>query len=69
MDKFLITRTSENPITGPIMVTTSPRVTCPLTCAFRKGGRTPTAGLCYAEHGLADMYGRYSIVLLSAARS
>ena len=51
MDKFLITRRSANPITGPIMVTTSPRFTCPLACPFRKGGVDPLAGLCYAEHG------------------
>ena len=56
MDKFLITRKSANPITGPIMVTTSPRVTCPLSCAFRKGGDAPTAGLCYAEHGALGGY-------------
>src|SRR5205085_6307304 len=51
VDKFLITRRTANPITGPIMVTTSPRVTCPLSCAFRKGGTGPLAGVCYAEHG------------------
>ncbi len=51
MDKYLITRRSHNPITGPIMVTTSPRFTCPLACPLRKDGSTPTAGLCYAEHG------------------
>ena len=51
MDKFLITRRTTNAITGPIMVTTSPRATCPRVCAFKKGGNTPLAGLCYAEHG------------------
>ena len=51
MDKYLITLRTANHITGPIMVTTSPRVTCPLGCAFRKGGNHPLAGLCYAEHG------------------
>src|SRR5688572_10948923 len=51
MDKFLITRRSANRITGPIMATTSPRFTCPRGCPLRKGGDTPTAGLCYAEHG------------------
>lgn len=56
MDKFLITRKSENPITGPIMVTTSPRVTCPLSCAFRKGRDSPMAGVCYAEHGALGGY-------------
>jgi hypothetical protein len=56
MDKFLITRKSANPITGPIMVTTSPRFTCPLACAMRKGADTPTASLCYAEHGSLGGY-------------
>ncbi|MFX9016061.1 hypothetical protein ABTN29_20580, partial [Acinetobacter baumannii] len=51
MDKYLITRKTANKITGPIMVTTSPRMTCPLSCAFRKGGEGPLAGVCYAEHG------------------
>lgn len=51
MDKFLVTHKSENEFTGPIMVTTSPRCTCPSNCAFRKGGKGPLAGLCYAEHG------------------
>ncbi len=51
MDKFLITRISENRWTGPILVTTSPRFTCPLSCALRKGASVSTAGLCYAEHG------------------
>jgi hypothetical protein len=51
MDKYLITRSTANAITGPIMVTTSPRATCPLSCAFRKGGKGELAGLCYAEHG------------------
>jgi hypothetical protein len=51
MDKYLITRQTSNSITGPIMVTTSPRFTCPLGCAFRKGGTDPMAGICYAEHG------------------
>ncbi len=56
MDKFLITRRSANPVTGPIMVTTSPRVTCPLACPFRKGSDDPLAGLCYAEHGALGGY-------------
>ena len=51
MDKYLITQRSENPITGPIMVTTSPRFSCPLTCPFRKAGNHPLSGVCYAEHG------------------
>jgi hypothetical protein len=51
MDKFLITRRSANQITGPMMVTTSPRFTCPRACPLRKVANTPTAGLCYAEHG------------------
>jgi hypothetical protein len=51
MDKFLITRRSANQITGPIMVTTSPRFTCPRSCPLKREADTPTAGLCYAEHG------------------
>lgn len=51
MDKFLIVEKTENPVTGPIMVTTSPRFTCPLSCAFRKHGPGPFEGLCYAEYG------------------
>src|ERR1700704_1710003 len=51
MDKFLITRISENRWTGPILVTTSPRFTCPLSCTLRKSANGTTAGLCYAEHG------------------
>ena len=51
MDKFLITDRTANRITGPIMVTTSPRFTCPRTCAFKKYGKGPLAGFCYAEHG------------------
>ncbi len=52
MQKFLITQKSQNPITGPIMVTTSPRNTCPLNCPLRKSGNTAMAGACYAEHGM-----------------
>jgi hypothetical protein len=51
MDKYLITRKTANAVTGPIMVTTSPRFTCPKICAFKKGGDGPLAGMCYAEHG------------------
>jgi hypothetical protein len=51
MDKYLVTERSENRFTGPILVTTSPRLTCPQICAFRKHGNGPLAGLCYAEHG------------------
>ncbi|MCP3475070.1 hypothetical protein NLM33_32630 [Bradyrhizobium sp. CCGUVB1N3] len=51
MDKFLITSRTANPVTGPIMATTSPRFTCPRVCAFRKHGGGPLAGVCYAEHG------------------
>jgi hypothetical protein len=56
MDKYLIARRTENPITGPIMVTTSPRATCPRVCVFKKGGDGPLAGLCYAEHGALGGY-------------
>lgn len=52
MQKFLITRKSQNPITGPILVTTSPRQTCPHNCPLRKNADTDMAGACYAEHGM-----------------
>ena len=51
MDKFLITKRSQNRITGPIMVTTSPRRTCPEACPLRKNADSGSAGACYAEHG------------------
>lgn len=44
MDKFLVTFSSGNRITGDILVTTSPRASCPATCALRYSD-------CYAEHG------------------
>lgn len=44
MDKFLITFTSGNRITGDILVTTSPRHSCPTTCSLRGAN-------CYAEGG------------------
>ena len=56
MEKFLITHKSGNRITGPMMITTSPRTTCPLACPFRKNGDTSEAGLCYAEHGHLGHY-------------
>src|SRR5882672_5442496 len=56
MERFLITHKSGNRITGPIMITTSPRATCPRACPFRKGGTTPEAGVCYAEHGHLGHY-------------
>lgn len=49
MEKFIITKVSGNPITGKIMVTTSPRKTCPTACPFRKDSGN---GACYAEHGM-----------------
>lgn len=42
--KFLITLRSGNKKTGPIMVVTSPRSTCPKECPFMKSG-------CYANAG------------------
>ncbi|MEM8576019.1 MAG: hypothetical protein AAGF48_15525 [Pseudomonadota bacterium] len=51
MHKYLITPKSHNRILGPIMVTTSPRRTCPLACPLRKTGSSGKAGACYAEHG------------------
>jgi hypothetical protein len=56
MDKFLVTLRSENPVTGPILVTTSPRSSCPHTCPLRKGSDDPLAGVCYAEHGALGGY-------------
>jgi hypothetical protein len=56
MDKFLITMKSGNRITGPIMITTSPRITCPTACPFRKTAAGDEAGLCYAEHGHLGHY-------------
>lgn len=44
MDKFLITFTSANRITGDMLVTTSPRASCPATCSLRGAD-------CYAESG------------------
>ncbi len=56
MEKFLITMKSGNRITGPIMITTSPRDTCPTACPFRKTADGAEAGLCYAEHGHLGHY-------------
>jgi hypothetical protein len=56
VEKFLITMKSGNRITGPIMVTTSPRSTCPTECPFRKSAGGDEAGLCYAEHGHLGHY-------------
>lgn len=56
MDKFLITAKSYNRITGPMMVTTSPRSTCPDTCPLRKSSGEASAGACYAEHGFIGGY-------------
>jgi hypothetical protein len=42
MLRYLITEKSGNAKVGPIMVTTSPRATCPEACPFKKNG-------CYAE--------------------
>ena len=44
MLKYLITERSKNKKVGPIMVTTSPRASCPQACPFMKNG-------CYAESG------------------
>ncbi|HTV28728.1 MAG TPA: hypothetical protein VMF32_13165 [Xanthobacteraceae bacterium] len=56
MEKFLITMKSGNRITGPIMLTTSPRSTCPAACPFSKAAEGLEAGLCYAEHGHLGHY-------------
>lgn len=52
MSKFLITRRSQNPVTGPILVTTSPRKTCPNACPLRRSANGDLANVCYAEHGM-----------------
>jgi len=44
MHMYFVGMRSANPITGPIMVTTSPGYTCPAACALK-------GKLCYAEHG------------------
>jgi len=49
MEKFLITKRSGNKKTGPMLLTTSPRKTCPTICPFRKDSGN---GACYAEHGM-----------------
>lgn len=51
MSKFLITRRSYNRLTGPILVTTSPRQTCPDACPLKATAADDRAGSCYAEHG------------------
>jgi hypothetical protein len=47
---------SGNRITGPILMTTSPRATCPTACPFRRNADSSEAGLCYAEHGHLGHY-------------
>ena len=44
MHKYLVTLKSQNPITGPILVTTSPRISCPASCKLK-------GTACYAEKG------------------
>lgn len=44
MDKYLISFSSSNRITGDMMVTTSPRATCPTSCPLKDAE-------CYAESG------------------
>lgn len=56
MERFLIAFNSGNRITGPILITTSPRSSCPLACPLRKGGTGEEAGVCYAEHGYLGHY-------------
>lgn len=56
MEKFIIVAKSGNRITGPIMVTTSPRATCPLACPLRGNADSPERGVCYAEHGYLGRY-------------
>ncbi|UWU75955.1 hypothetical protein N2603_39485 [Bradyrhizobium huanghuaihaiense] len=56
MERFLIAFNSGNRITGPILITTSPRSSCPLACPLRKGATGQEAGVCYAEHGYLGHY-------------
>jgi len=56
MERFLIAFKSGNRITGPILITTSPRSSCPLACPLRKGSTGGEAGVCYAEHGYLGRY-------------
>jgi hypothetical protein len=56
VDKYLITFKSGNRKTGPLLITTSPRSSCPTACPLRKGGESPEAGVCYAEHGHLGHY-------------
>lgn len=44
LPKYTITPRSNNAKTGPLLVTTSPRTTCPPSCALRNNG-------CYADSG------------------
>lgn len=49
MDRYFINPRSSNPVTGPIMVTTSSRKTCPRTCPLKPIGHSDLT--CYAEKG------------------
>jgi len=55
-DKFLITAHSENVKTGPIVVTTSPRRSCPHSCPLKRTAGSARAGACHAEHGYVGGY-------------
>ncbi len=54
--KFIITPKAYNKKLGPIMVTMSPRSTCPITCPFSARATGELSGLCYAEHGFIGQY-------------
>ena len=56
MYRFIITRRSANPKTGPMMVTTGEKRTCPIACPLRKEAGTDTAGACFAEHGFIGTF-------------
>jgi hypothetical protein len=53
MQKFLLVFDSENHKTGAMLVTTSPRATCPASCPFRRGGSDVR---CYADRGYLGQY-------------
>ena len=56
IDKYLVTERAYNRKTGPMMVTTSPRKSCPHVCPLKKNAASDSAGVCYAEHGFIGGY-------------
>ncbi|WP_271595920.1 DUF7227 family protein [Bradyrhizobium sp. CCBAU 25360] len=56
MERFLIAFKLEIVKPVQILITTSPRSSCPLACPLRKGSAGDQAGVCYAEHGHLGHY-------------